>query len=216
MGIFDKKDDKPPQSRPDFSNVRSGGSSTAPAAPQPTSTIGSGKTYVVVEGDSLSKIAETGVRGCQQVADDLRGQQRPHQRSGSDLSGTEAEGPGRVSSHISGGEKAMHTQTVWNLDSRPDARCRSERSVHEEQRKSWRDRHHRNRCRRPRFPHRHGSFADRRQDDQRRHRFIQAKRYYLRVDRNRRRSTHGDAEGPLDLPGWTGRSRLHPDDRADR
>jgi nucleoid-associated protein YgaU len=57
MGIFDKKDDKPPQSRPDFSNVRSGGSSTAPAAPQPTGTIGSGKTYVVVEGDSLSKIA---------------------------------------------------------------------------------------------------------------------------------------------------------------
>jgi nucleoid-associated protein YgaU len=56
MGIFDKKDDKPPQSRPDFSNVRSGGSSTAPA-PQPTSTISSGKTYVVVEGDSLSKIA---------------------------------------------------------------------------------------------------------------------------------------------------------------
>jgi nucleoid-associated protein YgaU len=56
MGIFDKKDDKPPQPRPDFSNVTSGGSSTAPG-PQPTSTIGSGKTYVVVEGDSLSKIA---------------------------------------------------------------------------------------------------------------------------------------------------------------
>jgi nucleoid-associated protein YgaU len=65
MGIFDKfkKDDKPPESRPDFSNVRSGGSSTAPAAPavpEPTSTIGggSGKTYVVVKGDSLSKIAK--------------------------------------------------------------------------------------------------------------------------------------------------------------
>ena len=56
MGIFDRKDDTP-ESKPDFSNVRSGGSSTAPAAPQPTSTIGSGKTYVVVEGDSLSKIA---------------------------------------------------------------------------------------------------------------------------------------------------------------
>ena len=26
----------------------------------------------------------------------------------------------------------MHSQTVWNLDSRSDARCRSERSVHEE------------------------------------------------------------------------------------
>jgi nucleoid-associated protein YgaU len=58
MGIFDRNDDKPPESRPDFSNVRSGGSSTAPAAPQPTDTIGSGKTYVVVEGDSLSKIAK--------------------------------------------------------------------------------------------------------------------------------------------------------------
>jgi len=57
MGIFDKKDDKPPQSTPDFSNVRSGGSSTAAVAPQPAGTIGSGKTYVVVEGDSLSKIA---------------------------------------------------------------------------------------------------------------------------------------------------------------
>jgi nucleoid-associated protein YgaU len=58
MGIFDRKDDTPPQSKPDFSNVRSGGSSTAPAEPQPTSTIGSGETYVVVKGDSLSKIAK--------------------------------------------------------------------------------------------------------------------------------------------------------------
>ena len=64
MGIFDKfkKSDTPPASRPDFSNVRSGGSSTAPAAPPPTpppaSTVGAGKTYVVVKGDSLSKIAK--------------------------------------------------------------------------------------------------------------------------------------------------------------
>jgi nucleoid-associated protein YgaU len=58
MGFFDKTDDKPPESRPDFSNVRSGGSSTAPTATQPTSTFGSGKTYVVVKGDSLSKIAK--------------------------------------------------------------------------------------------------------------------------------------------------------------
>jgi nucleoid-associated protein YgaU len=61
MGIFDKfdrKNDKSPEFKPDFSNVRSGGSSTAPAAPQPTSTIGFGKTYVVVKGDSLSKIAK--------------------------------------------------------------------------------------------------------------------------------------------------------------
>jgi nucleoid-associated protein YgaU len=57
MGIFDKKDDKP-ESKPDFSNVTSGGSSTAPAASQPTSAIGSEKTYIVVEGDSLSKIAK--------------------------------------------------------------------------------------------------------------------------------------------------------------
>jgi len=58
MGIFDKKDDTPPDSRPDFSNVSSGGSSTAPGAPQPTGTLGSGRTYVVVKGDSLSKIAK--------------------------------------------------------------------------------------------------------------------------------------------------------------
>jgi nucleoid-associated protein YgaU len=61
MGIFDRfnrKDDEPPQSNPDFSNVRSDGSSTAPTAPQPTGTIGSERTYVVVKGDSLSKIAK--------------------------------------------------------------------------------------------------------------------------------------------------------------
>lgn len=58
MGFFDRKDEKASEPRPDFSNVRSGGSSTAPAATQPTSTIGSGKTYVVVKGDSLSKIAK--------------------------------------------------------------------------------------------------------------------------------------------------------------
>jgi nucleoid-associated protein YgaU len=59
MGIFDKKVDKPEgEAKPDFSNVRAGGSSTAPAAPQPTGTTGSAKTYVVVKGDSLSKIAK--------------------------------------------------------------------------------------------------------------------------------------------------------------
>jgi nucleoid-associated protein YgaU len=56
--IFDKKGDKPSESKPDFSNVRSGGSSTAPTASQPTSTIATGKTYVVQNGDSLSKIAK--------------------------------------------------------------------------------------------------------------------------------------------------------------
>lgn len=67
MGIFDnifgKKNEKAPESKADFSNVKSGGSSTArqaPAAPQPTGTSGSAasKTYVVVNGDSLSKIAK--------------------------------------------------------------------------------------------------------------------------------------------------------------
>ena len=67
MGLFDdilgKKDDKTPAAKPDFSNVRSGGSSTAPAAParpEPAGTSGSAsaKTYVVVNGDSLSKIAK--------------------------------------------------------------------------------------------------------------------------------------------------------------
>ena len=62
MGIFDdilgKKGDTPSAAKPDFSNVQSGGSSTAPAAPEPVATSDSGKTYVVVNGDSLSKIAK--------------------------------------------------------------------------------------------------------------------------------------------------------------
>jgi nucleoid-associated protein YgaU len=61
MGIFDKKEEKGAESRPDFSNVRAGGSSTAPAAPAeptPVGTSGSGRTYTVVSGDSLSKIAQ--------------------------------------------------------------------------------------------------------------------------------------------------------------
>lgn len=63
MGIFDfwKKE----KAKPDFSNVRSGGSSTAPApAPEPQADGDSSParsvdthTYVVVRGDSLSKIA---------------------------------------------------------------------------------------------------------------------------------------------------------------
>ncbi len=69
MGIFDKlgnkKEEKP---KADFSNVQSGSSSTAaePAATPlpdlgPTGTTGQGAqddTYVVVSGDSLSKIAQ--------------------------------------------------------------------------------------------------------------------------------------------------------------
>ncbi len=63
MGILDFWKTK--TARPDFSNVRSGGSSTATApAPEPqadgdSSPAGSvgTHTYVVVKGDSLSKIA---------------------------------------------------------------------------------------------------------------------------------------------------------------
>ena len=67
MGIFDKfgkKDEKP---KADFSNVQSGSSSTAaePAAPMPdpaptgtTGTTSAEGSYVVVAGDSLSKIAK--------------------------------------------------------------------------------------------------------------------------------------------------------------
>ena len=66
MGIFDKlrKDDKDTP-KADFSNVQSGSSSTAdepftPVSPIPTPTGTSGQTdsYVVVAGDSLSKIAK--------------------------------------------------------------------------------------------------------------------------------------------------------------
>ncbi len=59
MGLFGPKKEK---AKPDFSNVQHGGSSTAPApapartsSPDPAPT--SGATYVVVAGDSLSKIA---------------------------------------------------------------------------------------------------------------------------------------------------------------
>jgi nucleoid-associated protein YgaU len=60
MTIFDRfKKDDPPGPKADFSNVRSGGTSTAPAPPVPTTTFNTvGKTYVVVAGDSLSKIAK--------------------------------------------------------------------------------------------------------------------------------------------------------------
>lgn len=51
-------DDKP---KPNFGNVQSGGSSTAPAAPtpaSPTAAPAAPRTYTVVAGDSLSKIAK--------------------------------------------------------------------------------------------------------------------------------------------------------------
>lgn len=56
MGNFDDNKDK---ARPDFSNVISGGSSTAPPAPgQPAPAPPAEKIYVVAAGDSLSKIAK--------------------------------------------------------------------------------------------------------------------------------------------------------------
>jgi nucleoid-associated protein YgaU len=47
-----KRPTTPPESHPDFSNVQSGSSSTAPSPSQP------GTTYVVKKGDSLSAIAK--------------------------------------------------------------------------------------------------------------------------------------------------------------
>jgi nucleoid-associated protein YgaU len=62
MGIFDKlKDNDEP--KPDFSNVRSGGSSTASRTEGTSGTVASptqqqARTYTVRKGDSLSKIAQ--------------------------------------------------------------------------------------------------------------------------------------------------------------
>jgi phage tail protein X len=54
MGIFSRDDEKKPASaKVDFSDVQAGGSSTAPAP-----AAGGKKTYTVVNGDTLSKIAK--------------------------------------------------------------------------------------------------------------------------------------------------------------
>ena len=62
MGIFDrfKGNEDKNEAKPDFSNVQSGGSSTAapPAPTEPAAATAAGRTYVVVKGDSLSKIAK--------------------------------------------------------------------------------------------------------------------------------------------------------------
>jgi nucleoid-associated protein YgaU len=64
MSIFNRKNDdtNPSKSaaKPDFSNVQGGSSSTATAPlPSPTGTTGtSARSYTVVAGDSLSKIAK--------------------------------------------------------------------------------------------------------------------------------------------------------------
>ena len=65
MGFFDKLKKHEEKPKADFSNVQSGSSSTAaepapslpPLAP-PLGTTGQSATYVVVAGDSLSKIAK--------------------------------------------------------------------------------------------------------------------------------------------------------------
>lgn len=60
MGIFDRFKNKP-EEKPDFSSVRSGGSTTAPSPIGTTGTSApvqaASKTYTVQKGDSLSKIA---------------------------------------------------------------------------------------------------------------------------------------------------------------
>lgn len=60
MGFFDRKQPPPPKKKADFSNVQSGKSTSAPlpapqAPPQPAKVA---RTYTVVPGDSLSKIAK--------------------------------------------------------------------------------------------------------------------------------------------------------------
>lgn len=57
MGFFSRDDKK---SKPDFSNVTSGSSSTAPETPAPpvADRTEASTTYTVVSGDSLSKIAK--------------------------------------------------------------------------------------------------------------------------------------------------------------
>ena len=59
-GIFGNKEQK--QGKPDFSGVQGGGSSTAatpaPSPVVPDPVVGAGRTYTVVPGDSLSKIAK--------------------------------------------------------------------------------------------------------------------------------------------------------------
>lgn len=64
MGLLDKvfgnDDDEKRKQKADFSNVQSGGSSTAPRAATPPTPrpIETEKQYTVVAGDSLSKIAQ--------------------------------------------------------------------------------------------------------------------------------------------------------------
>ena len=60
MGIFGSDKDKDKEAPADFSDVQSGSSSTAPppGVGGPAGTAAPMSTYVVVKGDSLSKIAQ--------------------------------------------------------------------------------------------------------------------------------------------------------------
>ena len=63
MGLMDKvfgKDDDENKRKPDFSNVQSGASSTAPAPAAADAPVvaPAARTYTVKAGDSLSKIAQ--------------------------------------------------------------------------------------------------------------------------------------------------------------
>ncbi|MBA3444409.1 MAG: LysM peptidoglycan-binding domain-containing protein [Gemmatimonadales bacterium] len=60
MGVLDKlfgNSGKGAKGKPDFSDVRSGSSSTAPSSPG-QGGVAQTRTYTVVAGDSLSKIAK--------------------------------------------------------------------------------------------------------------------------------------------------------------
>jgi nucleoid-associated protein YgaU len=50
--------DEKPRPRPDFSNVKSGGSSTAPPPKPAAAAPPAPRTYTVASGDNLSKIAK--------------------------------------------------------------------------------------------------------------------------------------------------------------
>jgi nucleoid-associated protein YgaU len=54
MGIFGNPEEKKKNPKADFSNVQSGSSSTAPSPAAPATA----NTYVVKQGDSLSRIAK--------------------------------------------------------------------------------------------------------------------------------------------------------------
>ena len=54
--LFDRPDNKQKSQKPDFSNVQSGSSTTAPSPGASGATTA--QTYVVKKGDSLSKIAQ--------------------------------------------------------------------------------------------------------------------------------------------------------------